>query len=92
MHNLVRVIGPAPSELSKEELISKLALLRRSITFALDDFKNSPPTSAKKKKKSAKAPALVTAAKKLMQDENMSIEDLLKWKAMMMASKKETAK
>ena len=50
MHNLVRVIGPAPSELSQEDLYARLKIERQRVREALQTFRNSTsPTQSKAK-------------------------------------------
>jgi len=41
MNNLVSIIGPAPSELSRESLLSRLRAERDRVRIALQTFKNN---------------------------------------------------
>ena len=55
MHNLVRVIGPAPSELSQEDLYIRLKIERQRVREALQTFRNSTsPTQNRTKTVSLK--------------------------------------
>lgn len=54
MERLVRLIGPAPSELSKEALIEKLKTERLRVTASLQAFRTTAPTQKKKEASPAK--------------------------------------
>lgn len=75
MDSLVRVIGPAPSELPLEDLIEKLASERNRVRRSLLWFKTAPEAKARSKKTGKKRPTkrkLSTMAKK----EGLSPEQL----------------
>lgn len=52
MKHLKRIIGPAPSELSKDELLGRIKKERVRITTALDAYFYRAPSKTSKKKKS----------------------------------------
>ncbi len=68
MNNLVRVIGPAPSEMTPERLISKLELERTRVRQALERF-------AKASIPKPKSPTKV-AQRKVIKDSGFSVEEL----------------
>ena len=73
MEGLVRIIGPAPSELSKEALVARLAKERNRVREALQEFRASfnkprPSTASKRPRKDPLAD--------LAAQHNLSVEEL----------------
>lgn len=70
MNNLSRILGPAPSELSHEELLSKLTTERNRVREAFTRFREAPMRKASKaaKKKTTRT---------LIKNSGFSVEELL---------------
>lgn len=51
MERLKRLIGPAPSECSQEELLERVRAERRRVATALDAYSYRPPSQRKPPKK-----------------------------------------
>jgi len=85
VHNLPRVIGPAPSELEQVDLMERLTRERSRVRGALYRFRESPTPTLPKSGNKAKArgktrqPSKIAMSKKnlaLMQEAGLTLEQL----------------
>jgi len=74
MNRLVSIIGPAPSELSFPELITRLELERSRVRAALERFRTQPIKSAARPKKPASDEAQI---KRMIKDGLITQEEIL---------------
>ena len=77
MERLSEIIGPAPSEMSFEELLKKITLERYRISTILYTYRTAPIAAPRKAGSPAKAKKVTkTAVQKLMAAEGISAEEL----------------
>jgi hypothetical protein len=67
MDNLIRVLGPAPSELSDKALAAKLITERSRVRLAIERFKAIPQKAAKQR-----------SAAKIVKDSGFSVEEIMR--------------
>lgn len=75
MERLVEIIGKAPSEMTKEELMESVKKERKRVSTALDAYAYSPPSKRKKKK-----PKLAKSTKELLVELGLTEEEFLEAK------------
>ena len=85
MDKLVRLIGPAPSELEHSELVSKIKLRQGFVVSVLEEFRNrmsgSRASSGRKKSSAPSKKAETQSLKSLIEEmraQGISLEDLKK--------------
>lgn len=80
MDNLVRIIGPAPSEMSREDFIEKrLRPERERVQKALEDFHNNISHRKTAKRKPSKKKLTVRQVDASLAAAGLSIDDLKKF-------------
>lgn len=72
MHRLRDIIGPAPSEMKKEELMERLSKERQRVVKALDNYAYKPQRKTKKKK-----PKLAKSTKELLAELGLTEEEFV---------------
>lgn len=75
MRRLVEIIGKAPSEMTKEELMERVKKERKRVSSALDAYVYTPPSRKRKKK-----PKLAKSTKELLVELGLTEEEFLEAK------------
>ncbi len=73
MERLKEIIGKAPSEMTKEELMERVRKERKRVSTALDAYSYSPPS----KKKKTKKPKLAKSTKEMLAELGLTEEEFL---------------
>lgn len=77
MERLKEVIGPAPSEMSDEALLARLAEERKRVGEALEGFFKNKGKAKRKRKPAKKRKAKKPSAEQLLLELGMTEEELL---------------